>query len=482
MSADPEHASLYERGWELFRLGRYADSLKTFTQALQRKPGDAWTLCGVSAAYYSLEDYPSALRFADQAVQSAPDDPEGHRRRSLCLVEMERKQEALAAAQEAVRLAPENSDCLVLLSLSLRALRNPDEAERVANRLLEVAPEKPVAYQELALVYYDQKRYQDAVETIRKGLELDPEDSDLVNNLAVALEQLGKREEALDAYYQALQRNPADKTAYRNLINHLEKCGIGSVEEYLRTRSDPLLGAECLQRAALIAQAQALSRSRQHRKAIQLLEQALRETPSAVPLYNALSEAHRQRGDGRKALDVATRAVQADSRDWRGHRWRAWVMLQLCNEPTFARDRDRLLHEGMESAQEAVRLSHERFICLDTLFRIQSALNLLEAAEQTVRRMVEVEPNWWRSYLKMGHLYRQKGNYPEAERWYRRAVDHKPDSAEANHELGLILRDQQKPEEAAPWFLQAQELEPTHPTYRKNAAKAAPRKKWFGLW
>src|SRR5262249_54328601 len=159
-----------------------------------------------------------------------------------------------------------------------------DEAEQVANKLLEVAPERTSSYQERALVYFDQKQFQDAAEMNRKGLALDPEDSDLINNLAVALERLGKKEDALLYYYQALQRNPTDKVARRNLSNHLEKCGYGSVEEYLLTQNDPALVEENSQRVALIAQAEALSLSNQHQKAIRLLTRAIQENPDAVLL------------------------------------------------------------------------------------------------------------------------------------------------------------------------------------------------------
>ena len=482
MSADHEHTNLYDRGWELFRLNRHEDAIKTFSRALQRMPDDAWTLCGLSAVYYAMGDYKTALRFADDAVRSSPDDREGHRRRSLCLLELEQKEEALAAAREAVRLAPENPDCLIPLSMALRALRLLDEAEVAASKLLEVAPERPTAYQELALVYFDQKRFADSVEMNRKGLEIDPEESDLINNLAVAIERLGQNDEALEYYQQALARSPTDKTAYKNLLSQLDKFGYGSVEEYQRSRTNPDLVEKVRKRVALIQEAEALSKSKQHPKALRLLIRALEETPDDVPLYVALSEAYQHSGDLWNALHFATRAVYVDSKDWRGYQWQSWILLTLSNEPLWAGQRDRLRQESLSAAHESVRLSRERFVCLDTLYRIQCAMGQLDEAEQTIQRLVETEPNWSRSYLKMGHVLSQKGQIEEAEAWYRRAVDRKPDSAEAINEVGLALQKQNKISEAREWFLRAVAIEPTNKIYCQNLAKTSPRKKLFGLW
>ena len=82
--------------------------------------------------------------------------------------------------------------------------------------------------------------------------------------------------------------------------------------------------------------------------------------------------------------------------------------------------------------------------------------------------MVETEPNWWRSYLKMGQIIRQKGQLNEAEIWYRRAVDRKPDSAEANNELGQIL------------FREAR----TYTVWRDQAVELqyTPRWNWHAAW
>ncbi len=97
-------------------------------------------------------------------------------------------------------------------------------------------------------------------------------------------------------------------------------------------------------------------------------------------------------------------------------------------------------------------------------------------------------------YCEFGHLFRYRGNFPEAERWYRKASEEDPDEAssfiflgsiqarqgnlrtaesshrratscskgcidEAFHNLGLVLRGQGRLSEAADCFRKAIEID-----------------------
>jgi tetratricopeptide (TPR) repeat protein len=109
----------------------------------------------------------------------------------------------------------------------------------------------------------------------------------------------------------------------------------------------------------------------------------------------------------------------------------------------------------------------------------------------------------WGIYNQLGHLFRYRGNFPEAENWYRKAADEDPDEAasfiflgsvqarqgnlkaaeashrrattctagcidEAFHNLGLVLRGQGRFTEAAECFRKAIEVDPEY----KDAVEA----------
>ena len=101
------------------------------------------------------------------------------------------------------------------------------------------------------------------------------------------------------------------------------------------------------------------------------------------------------------------------------------------------------------------------------------------------------------AYCRMGHLYRYRGDYPQAETWYQKAIDYDPTDAtayiylgaalarqgklreaesahragtrcedgcidEAYHNLGLVLRGQGRLREARECFVKAVEMDPEY--------------------
>jgi tetratricopeptide (TPR) repeat protein len=123
-----------------------------------------------------------------------------------------------------------------------------------------------------------------------------------------------------------------------------------------------------------------------------------------------------------------------------------------------------------------------------------------DEAEQVIHAAIEglSGETLYHGYQNLGHLYRQSGNYGEAEKWYRKAVELDPDNVgtqvflgallaqkgdlagaeavyreatrrangavdEAWLNLGLVLRAQERYEEALACFEKALELTPDYP-------------------
>jgi tetratricopeptide (TPR) repeat protein len=122
-----------------------------------------------------------------------------------------------------------------------------------------------------------------------------------------------------------------------------------------------------------------------------------------------------------------------------------------------------------------------------------------EEAEQVLHNAIQSLPleHLHHGYVHLGHLYRERGDYTNAEKWYRKAIDIEPDhagryvflgallaktgdisGAEASHRkatrcskgavdeayfnLGLVLRAQERYREALACFEKAIELAPDY--------------------
>lgn len=123
-----------------------------------------------------------------------------------------------------------------------------------------------------------------------------------------------------------------------------------------------------------------------------------------------------------------------------------------------------------------------------------------EEAEQVLRNAILGLPleHLHHGYVHLGHLYRERGDYVNAEKWYRKAIDLEPDDAgrhiflgallakrgdipgaeaahrkatqcskgavdEAYFNLGLVLRAQERYQEALACFEKAVKLTPEYP-------------------
>jgi tetratricopeptide (TPR) repeat protein len=127
-----------------------------------------------------------------------------------------------------------------------------------------------------------------------------------------------------------------------------------------------------------------------------------------------------------------------------------------------------------------------------------------EEAKRALSKAIELCPLEKRqiAFSGMGHMFRQRGDYEQAEKWYRRAIEADPDDAtyhiylgslfakqgrlsdaeevhrtaiccaegcidEAYLKLGLVLRAQERFQEAAECFREAIQLDPAYRAARR---------------
>ena len=91
---------------------------------------------------------------------------------------------------------------------------------------------------------------------------------------------------------------------------------------------------------------------------------------------------------------------------------------------------------------------------------ILQGLGKLKEAELSIRKALELNPNYAFAHLNLGGILKDLGNLKEAELSVRKAIELDPEYANAHYNLGNILRDFKKLSEAAISLKKAIKLKP----------------------
>ncbi|WP_413678900.1 tetratricopeptide repeat protein [Prochlorococcus sp. MIT 0916] len=91
---------------------------------------------------------------------------------------------------------------------------------------------------------------------------------------------------------------------------------------------------------------------------------------------------------------------------------------------------------------------------------ILQGIGKLKAAESSLRKAIQIKPDFAEAHSNLGNILRDLGKSKEAEILYRKAIELKPDYADAHYNLGIILKDFGKLQEAELAYRKAIELKP----------------------
>ena len=291
----------------LGRMGRHAEALEVYQQALAHYPTDGMLYLQQGRDLLATGDRPAAMQALEQAVRLMPEKQTALRDLADLHFRKRRFADAVATYRMLLRLDPSSAALHAYLGHSLRALGESREAELEYRQVIELQPEDPVAhfnlgslllqdgqreqavaafeeavqagsvtietYRLLARLYGEQGRLQDALELFRRPLrrELTDAGGEFYAQLGGELLKRRATDDALQAYRRALEQDAGNVTAKVNLGWCL----------YLRGELD---------------------------EAIRTYRTALAQQPSGVAQFN-LGLALLARGDDQAARDAYGRGV-----------------------------------------------------------------------------------------------------------------------------------------------------------------------------
>jgi CHAT domain-containing protein/Flp pilus assembly protein TadD len=137
----PNHKAWFDRGNELFELGRYEEAIASYDRAIKINPDyhEAWANRGITL--YSLGRDEDAIASYDQAVEIKPDKHDAWYNRGIALVNLERYAEAIASYDRAVEIKSDEHQAWSNRGIVLRKLGRYAEAIASYDRAIEINPD-----------------------------------------------------------------------------------------------------------------------------------------------------------------------------------------------------------------------------------------------------------------------------------------------------------------------------------------------------
>ena len=460
LGARPEIAEVYNNlGVVYYLQGRYPDASVQFERALKRKSGLLVSLLFSGMSHARMRRYEKAIPRLEQALAQQPDSYEALRYLGVSHARSERHRRANTYFEKLVDLNPKDIEALnelgrnylqlcitsfkrqdssaegylffrTLAQLAESQGKTPQRIQRYYERALEARPSYPNLRWELAQVLLRGNDLQGAAARLSRQIELEPNHVPALLTLAGIHDQLGEG----GSWAQLVDRA-------RNIARSIPTTDAGFSE---LLQSDPALAVSFLN-VLLLLESGALEAS---------AAQFIRRPPRV--------------GDLEKTLDELWGIVQERPRnDW-------------FQEVYF---RCRMERGELELARDQLRGLRKRFpdwpMPVYLLGKVYEKLSFA-----TLRRMVELDANSYRTHLLNAAVLEAQDRDDEAIQAYRAALQAEPDVPGGHYQLGVVLTQTMRLDEAVSEFQKELEVDPYHVlaeirlgeiyVYRREHEKAIP--------
>jgi tetratricopeptide (TPR) repeat protein/tRNA A-37 threonylcarbamoyl transferase component Bud32 len=193
--------------------------------------------------------------------------------------------------------------------------------------------------------------------------------------------------------------------------------------------------------------------------AIPLLLKAAEMDPRSALPHAALAEAYLQK------------YARHFGADWMGRAAEAVAKAQSLNADSgpvlVAAGYVKQLHgwydQAVQDYSRAVEVAPGNADAWNRLALVYSAMNRPDQAIITYQKALQVQPDYYLPYLDFGRFYRNRAQFPEAERLFRHVTVVAPDLARAHTLLGVVLRQENRLPAAEQALLTSLKLQETAP-------------------
>lgn len=211
----------------------------------------------------------------------------------------------------AVRKQAEKKTALNYMNRAVKLVNEGKYEQAIADykRALSLSAGNPLIYNDLGTVYAKQQRYAEALEAFKQSAVLDPDSALTYYNISVVYDQLNRPTEAIAAVRHALEIEPENTKALTqlcelNLLAQQNEESVGCYESLQKLTS--------LDGRAHKFYGMALLRTEKLKRAITVLNEAVRLLPKNLVVYSLLGKALYKKKRYKEAEEIFDRALRLD--------------------------------------------------------------------------------------------------------------------------------------------------------------------------
>ncbi|XP_072033910.1 protein O-mannosyl-transferase TMTC2-like [Amphiura filiformis] len=461
--------------------GRFEEAIKTFEEALRRRPSSyepatIYNMLGES--YSKLSDYVNAENNYKKAMAHSPNNGKSHLAYAITLKEMERYADAEAYFERALVLEPHNLQVYEFFNTFLIDRGRREEAVDMLRKGLAVAPDnyhlnfymgtnlRELGNMEEAEIYY------------RKIVQLFPNNHIPLRDLGAILHINGKPEESIEYYQRALKLEPDDAATLK----------------YLKSAETKIQVKKSTEARELLDEANALHREGRNKEAEVLFRKITELLPDDKAAWRNLGAIVHTNGQPEEAEKYYHKALQISPGDEitlmnlkkaqkKIKRMKNEKTQELLDEAVSLKESGEL-EEAEEIYKQILHLTPEDVSAQKDLANILYLNNKLKEAEDIYVDILEkdaeddgVKKNLAKTQNKMkiqweekarelsaqGTDFKEEGKLQDAEEVFKEIVKLTAEDAKAHRNLGDILRLNKKLEEAKESYMEALRLKPGDP-------------------
>ncbi|MFO0629117.1 MAG: tetratricopeptide repeat protein [Polyangiales bacterium] len=354
-----------------------------------------------------------ALQALAQASARAGGDAEVHERLAQAYARLGEARLAVRETELMAREAPDDPDALE--ALGERYLEQGDEARAMTTwaRIREGARDRARGLAALGAVYARHDRLNEALGAYRDALALRPDEVDWHKEIAVVQERARLLDGAVASWRRVLELGRGQRELQREARARI--VNLWHVQGRLATMIAPLERAFRAEPPDLEAGrdlAEALARLRRNDEAEAVLRDLAARDPDDVPTLVTLERVRAQRGDLAGAMEALRQLVRVDARNAR-----EWYQRLAAHALSLHRD-----EEALDAAAHAVQLNPDDASGHLRIGELYRARGNTASAVASLRRALALNDRLFPTYFQLADLHLGRDEPREAVDLYRRVV------------------------------------------------------------
>lgn len=303
----------YEKGYALYELERYDESIETFKKSL---PFDAHMIAerfannGMGLCYAAKGDFKKALKHFKKCYKFDKENENLILNIAIMHENLNQNDLALKKYEEILKINPEN------------------EFAKIKAKMLKVNPNFDNIHEGIqkANMLYQMQKYNEALEVDEEILKIQEDCVPAFHNQGLCYQELGLIDKALESYENVLKINPNALHALNNMgliyINIGEYKKANEVlERNIKAYPDDV--------QSYANNAFALMKLKEYEKSIKMSEKALEINSNQPEVYNNIAWCYEELNDFEKAIEFYDKGLEIDDNHGLTYNNKAWALRKI---------------------------------------------------------------------------------------------------------------------------------------------------------